>query len=110
MVLLHADYYLVVSFLKYESSGAGGACVEPDQADMQRTSGLEVRMDEIENHTQLYTTELENLKEENLVLQSRLEDQENRGRCSNLRIKGIPSRCPGHHDSPLPGSTTCHPC
>lgn len=56
----------------------------------QRTAELEVRVDEIENHTQQYTSELDNLKDENLLLQSRLEDQENRDRRSNLRIRGIP--------------------
>lgn len=30
------------------------------------------------------------IKEENLTLQARLEDQENRDRRSNLRIRGIP--------------------
>lgn len=56
----------------------------------QRTAELEVRVDEIENHTRQYTSELDNLKDENLLLQSRLEDQENGDRRSNLRIRGIP--------------------
>lgn len=55
-----------------------------------RTAGLEVRVDEIETHTQHYITEFEHLKEQNLLLQSHLEDKENRDRRSNLRIRGIP--------------------
>lgn len=39
-------------------------------------------MDEIENSAQEYMAELENLKEENVTLQSRLEDYENRARRS----------------------------
>lgn len=54
-----------------------------------RTEALEFRVDEIENSAQDYMVELENLKEENLTLQSKLEDYENRARRSNLRISGI---------------------
>lgn len=56
----------------------------------QRTAELEVRVDDLENHTQDYLAEFENLKEENAVLQSRLEAQENRDLRSHLRIRGIP--------------------
>lgn len=59
----------------------------------QRTAELEVRVDIHENHTQDHTAELENLREENLVLQSHLEDQENGGRHSNLRIRGSLGPC-----------------
>lgn len=52
----------------------------------QRTAELEVRVDELENYARIYMAELENLKEENMILQSWLEDQENRGRRSNLKI------------------------
>lgn len=44
----------------------------------QWTAELEVRVDGLENHTHDYIAEFVNIKEENLVLQSRLEDQENR--------------------------------
>lgn len=44
----------------------------------QWTAELEVKVDNLENHTQDYMAELENLKEEKTVLQSCLEDQENR--------------------------------
>lgn len=43
----------------------------------------------MENTAQDYKAELENLKEDNLSLQSRLEDYENRARCPNLLIRGI---------------------
>lgn len=56
----------------------------------QRTAELEVRVNDLENHTQDYIAEFENLKEENSVLESRLEDQENRDHRSNLQIRGIP--------------------
>lgn len=46
-------------------------------------------MDELENHTQTYTAEIEDLKEENMILQSHLEDQENRDCRPNLRVRGI---------------------
>lgn len=55
-----------------------------------RTAALEIKMDEIEITTQENITELEQLKEENLILQTKLEDYENRARRSNLRIRGIP--------------------
>lgn len=58
-----------------------------------RTAELEGKVDELENHTQDYTAEMENLKEQNLVLQTQLEDQENRDRRSNLRIKGSLKWC-----------------
>lgn len=47
---------------------------------------LGVRVDEMENKAQDYMAELENHKEENLTLQIRLEDYENRGKHSNLCI------------------------
>lgn len=47
-------------------------------------------VDVIENTAQDYMAEMKNLKEENLTLQSRLEDYENRSRRSNLHIRGIP--------------------
>lgn len=53
-------------------------------------STIQSRVDELENHTRDYIAEFENLIAENLVLQSRLEDQENRDRRSNIRIMGIP--------------------
>lgn len=56
----------------------------------QRTADLELRVDEIDNFTQNYMSEMKVLKEENLTLQNCLEDQENRDRRSNLRIIGIP--------------------
>lgn len=55
-----------------------------------RTADLEIRMDDIESQSQHFTSEFKNLKEENVILQSRLEDQENRARRANLRIRGIP--------------------
>lgn len=56
----------------------------------QRTAELEIRMDDLESQTQQHESEFMNLKEENAVLQSRLEDQENRDRRANLRVRGIP--------------------
>lgn len=56
----------------------------------QRMSELEIRVDDMENYTLNYSKETENLKEQNAVLQTRLEDYEIRARCSNLRIRGIP--------------------
>ena len=55
-----------------------------------RTETLEAKMDEIEIYTQDCQSELDALKEENLVLHSKLEDFENRARRSNLRFRGIP--------------------
>lgn len=55
-----------------------------------RTAALELRVEEKENSAQDYLTELDHLKEENLTLQNRLEDYNNRARRSNLRIRGIP--------------------
>lgn len=55
-----------------------------------RAAALELKMDEIENTAQDFMTESENIKEENSILQSRLEDYENRARRSNLRIRVIP--------------------
>lgn len=55
-----------------------------------RTAALELKMDEIENTTQEHMADMENLKEENLMLQSKLEDYEDWARRSNLRIRGIP--------------------
>lgn len=54
------------------------------------TAALELRVDEIENSAQDYIAEMENLKMENLTLQTRLKDYENRARRSNLHIRGIP--------------------
>lgn len=53
-----------------------------------RTEVLELRVDEMENSAQDYMAELENLKEENVILPSRLEDYENRARRPNLHIRG----------------------
>ena len=55
-----------------------------------RTDALESKVDEIEIFTQDCISEIENLKEENLTLQSKLEEFENRARRSNLRFRGIP--------------------
>lgn len=55
-----------------------------------RTAALELKVDEIEITAQETMTERQNLKEENVMLQSKLEDFENRARRSNLRITGIP--------------------
>lgn len=43
----------------------------------QRMSALEIRVDDVENCTLNYSTEIDNLKEENTILQTRLEDYEN---------------------------------
>lgn len=56
----------------------------------QRTSELEQRMDDIDNYTEHYGSELATLKEENTALMARLENQENRDRRSNIRVRGIP--------------------
>ena len=56
----------------------------------QRTSDLENRVEDVETNVQSHVCELENLKEENLTLQMRLEDFENRTCRSSLRIRGIP--------------------
>lgn len=55
----------------------------------QHTSDLKNRVED-ETNVQSHVCELENLKEENLTLQMRLEDFENRACHSNLRIHGIP--------------------
>ena len=55
-----------------------------------RTETLETKMEELEIYTQDYQSELETLKEENMALQTKLEDFENRARRSNLRFRGIP--------------------
>lgn len=47
-------------------------------------------MEEINDITTAHADELEALKEENSILNLRLEDFENRARRSNLRILGIP--------------------
>lgn len=47
-------------------------------------------MEEIENTSQEYMSEIDSLKEENFTLQNKFEDYENRARRSNLRIRGIP--------------------
>lgn len=52
----------------------------------QRTAYLELRVDDLECHAQTYTSELEYLKDENLILHMRLEDHENRAQTSNLHI------------------------
>ncbi|XP_073462121.1 vomeronasal type-2 receptor 26-like [Aquarana catesbeiana] len=54
-----------------------------------RTAELEIRVDDIESQTQHYISEFKNLKEENVLLQSRLEDQENKDKRANLQIRGI---------------------
>lgn len=56
----------------------------------KRTSALELRADVLEKCTADFSSEIDNLKEENLTLQTRLEDYENRARRSNIRIRGIP--------------------
>ena len=56
----------------------------------QRTAKFEVRVDELKTYTQQHMEELEYIKEEKLILQNRLENQENLDRCSTLRIRGIP--------------------
>lgn len=43
-----------------------------------RTAALELKMDDLENATQEHNTAMENLREENPILQTKLEDQENR--------------------------------
>lgn len=55
----------------------------------QRTSDLENRVDDIEMNVQSHVSELENLKEEN-ILQTHLEDFEKRACRSNIPILGIP--------------------
>lgn len=55
-----------------------------------RTSVLEQRRDEQDLLTGAHAKELKIIHEENLTLQARLEDFENRARCSNLHICGIP--------------------
>lgn len=56
----------------------------------QRTASLELKMEEIESTNQEFIAEIDLLKEENITLQNRLEDYENRARRSNLRFRGIP--------------------
>lgn len=55
-----------------------------------RTDVLENKFEVMELSVQDTMKEIENLKEENFTLQSRLEDYENRARRSNIRIRGIP--------------------
>lgn len=55
-----------------------------------RTAALEIKTEELENTTQEFMTEIDLLKEENIILQNKLEDYENRARRSNLRFRGIP--------------------
>lgn len=55
-----------------------------------RTSDLENRTDDLEAKVDQLFCEIENLREENKQLISRLEDAENHSRRSNLRIRGIP--------------------
>ena len=55
-----------------------------------RTETLESKVEEIEIITQDCQSEIDTLKEENLTLQNKLEDYENRARRSNLRFRGIP--------------------
>lgn len=76
----------------------------------QRTAELEVRVDDLVNHTQDYMAEFENLKEENSMLLSCLEDQENRDRLSNLRNRGIPETVLRSASYYVPGTATWHPC
>lgn len=56
----------------------------------QCTSDLEIRVDDIKTNVLSHDNELETLREENLILQTRLEDFENRARRSKLHIRGIP--------------------
>lgn len=56
----------------------------------RRTEALEMKMEDIENSTQDAFSEIDILKEENIILQNRLEDYENRARRSNLRFRGLP--------------------
>lgn len=55
-----------------------------------RTDVLENKFEVMELSVQDTMKEIENLKEENFTVQSRLEDYENRARRSNIRIRGIP--------------------
>lgn len=55
-----------------------------------RTAALELKVEEMENSAQDYMSEIDLLKEENFMLQNKLEDYENRARRSNLSIRGIP--------------------
>ena len=55
-----------------------------------RTEVLETKMDDLEAYTQDCVSEIDTLKEENLILQNRLEEFENRARRSNLRFRGLP--------------------
>lgn len=64
-----------------------------------RTAALEHRVDEIEKSAQDYMTEIKHLIEENLTLQTRLEDYENHVRRSNLRIRGIPETITDLHST-----------
>lgn len=56
----------------------------------QRTAHLEQKFDDIEILTHNHSEELETLREENLTLQTRLKDFENRGRRLNVCISGLP--------------------
>lgn len=53
-------------------------------------SELEARVADMGKYTVNYTAEIENLKDENLMLQTRLENYENHARLSNLCISDIP--------------------
>lgn len=70
----------------------------------QRTTELEVRVDEIKNHSQHCLSQFVNLKEENLVLQSQ-----------GLPFQFADQRdsycgCTGHHVGSLSGTTAGHSC
>lgn len=52
----------------------------------QRTSALEIRVDNLEKYTTNFSPEIDNIKEENVILQTRLEDYQNHARRSNIRI------------------------
>lgn len=54
------------------------------------TAALELKVEEMENSAQDYMSEIDFLKEENFMLQNKLEDYENRAKRLNLRIRGIP--------------------
>lgn len=55
-----------------------------------RTAELEIRMDNVTTSMELQDKHISSLRDENLHLNSKLEDLENRSRRSNLRFRGIP--------------------
>lgn len=55
----------------------------------QRTAELESQMDDMQGQINKHSRVLEALKEENLNLNAKIEDAENRSRRVNLRLRGI---------------------